>query len=108
MVDSPLGPGEPFDTWLLRRVGQAVEAGEVPADLLAELRAESGASRDKPLEQSHVDAVQDIAVELQMPIEKVEAGLAALEVQPRVTRELIMRRIAEVWLEGQRRTYRQE
>ena len=42
-------------------------------------------------------------MELQMPVEKVEPGLATLEVQPRVIRELLMRRIAEKWLEGQRR-----
>lgn len=44
----------------------------------------------------------DIAAELEMPVEKVEAGLAALEAQPRVVREAPMRRIAEAWLEGQR------
>jgi hypothetical protein len=31
-----------FETWLLRRVAQAVEAGEVPASLLTELQAELG------------------------------------------------------------------
>jgi len=40
-----------------------------------------------------------------MPIEKVEAGLAALEAQPRVIREVFLRRIAEAWLEAQRRTW---
>ena len=50
--------------------------------------------------------MRDIALELQMPVEKVEAGLAALEAQPTVTRELLMRRIAERWLEGQRKAFR--
>jgi len=81
---------EPFETWLLGRVPQPVEAGEVSVDLLTELRAEFEASREKPPEQSQADAVLDIAVELQMPIEKVEAGLAALEVQPRVIREELL------------------
>jgi hypothetical protein len=62
-------------------------------------------SREKPPKQSHSDAVQDIAVELKIPVEKVEAGLAALETQPTVTREMLMRRIAEAWLEGQRGAY---
>jgi len=31
---------ETFETWLLRRVAQAVEAGEVPEALLMELQAE--------------------------------------------------------------------
>jgi len=75
---------ESFEAWLVRRVAQAVEAGEVPADLLAELRAEFEASRGKPPEQSETDAVRGIAVQLQMPVENVEVGLAALEAQPRV------------------------
>jgi len=88
-------------------VAQAIEAGEVPADLLSELQAEFEASREKPPEQSQTDAVQDISVELQMPVEKVEAGLAALESQPLVVRELVMRRIAEAWLASQRDAYKQ-
>ena len=105
MGDSPM-PLESFESWLLRLVAQAVESGEVSVDLLTEVRAEFVASRDKPPEQSEADAVHDIAIELQMPVEKVEAGLAALEAQPTVTRELLMRRIAEAWLEGQRLAYR--
>lgn len=52
--------------------------------------------------KSHADAVQDIAVELSMPIKKVEAGLAALEKRPRVVCEMLMRRISEAWLDAQR------
>jgi hypothetical protein len=55
-------------------VAQAVEAGEVPADRLAELRAEFEATRTKPPEQSCADSVQDIAAELKIPVEKVEAS----------------------------------
>ena len=33
-------PLENFETWLLHRVAQAVEAAEIPADLLTELQAE--------------------------------------------------------------------
>lgn len=54
----------------------------------------------------HADAVQDIAVVLGMPVEKVEAGLIALEAQPRVIRQVLLRRIAERWVDGQRRGYR--
>lgn len=93
MVSPSPNPVEPFDTWLLRHVAQPVEAGEVPAGLLAELQAEIESSRDKPPEQSHAKAMLDIAVELGMPVEKVEAGLAALEAKPRVIRELLMQRI---------------
>jgi hypothetical protein len=86
--------------WLLRRVAQAVEAGELSSDLLTDLRSAFEASRSKPPEQSHAGAVQDIAVELQMPMEKVEVGLTALEAQPRVVREVLMRQIAEAWPQG--------
>jgi len=41
-----------------------------------------------------------------MPIEKVGAGLVALEAQPRVIRKVLMRRIAGGQLEGQRLAYR--
>jgi len=65
--------------------------------------APAGGAIAKPPEQRQADAVQDIALELKLPVEKVEAGLAALEAQPRVIREALMRRVAEKWLEGQRK-----
>ncbi len=104
-ADTP-EPLEGFETWLLRRVAQAVEAGEVSADLLTELQSEIEAAWDRPQAQSQADAVQDIAIELQMPIETVEAGLAVLEAQPRGIREVVVRRIAKAWLEGQREARR--
>ncbi len=94
-----------FESWLLRRVAQAVEAGEVSATLLTDLQAEIETARDKPQAEAHAEAVQDIADRLAMPPEKVEAGLAALEVQPSVTRELLMRRFVETWLAEQRKAY---
>ena len=83
-----------------------MEAGEVSTDLLAELQAEFELSRPRPQEQSRAESVRDVAVELQMPIEKVEAGLTALEALPRVIRELLMPRIAEAWLQRQREVCR--
>ncbi len=44
-------------------------------------------------------------MELQLPVEKVGVGLAVLETQPRVVRELLLRRIAEAGLAGQRRAH---
>ncbi len=67
------------------------------ADVLTELQAEFEGSRKKPHEQSHADAVRDFAIELAMPMEKVDAGLAALEAQPKVVRKALMRWIAEAW-----------
>jgi hypothetical protein len=106
MGEDPTAPTEAFETWLLCRVAQTVEAGEVPADLLTELQAAFEDARDRPQAQSQADAVQDIAIELQMPIQTVEAALAALEAQPRVIRKVVVRRIAKAWLEGQREARR--
>ena len=50
--------------------------------------------------------MQDIAERLNIPLERADHMLAGLEAQPTVTRELLMRRVAEAWLEGQRRAYR--
>jgi hypothetical protein len=91
---------ESFESWLLRRVAQAVEAGEVSVDLLTELQAEFAAARERPQAQSHADSVLDIALELAMPVEEVETGLAALEAQPGAIQDIFLRRIAEAWLEG--------
>lgn len=96
---------ETFESWLLHRIAQAVEADEVSVDLLTELQAEFEVALDRPQEQSHADAVQDIAIRLAMPVEKVEAGLVGLETQPRVIREAFVRRTAEAWLEGQREAW---
>jgi hypothetical protein len=38
-------PLDGFETWLLRRVAQAVEAGEVSAELLTKLQAACEAAR---------------------------------------------------------------
>jgi hypothetical protein len=90
---------------LLRRVAQTVEAGEVPADLLTELRSRMEWARKLPQEKGHALAVQDIAERLGLPLDHAEAMLAALEAQPTVARELVLRRVVEVWLAEQRRAY---
>ncbi len=78
-------PLEGFEIWLLRPLAQAVEAGEVSAKLLTDLQPVCEAAREKPQAEAHAEAVQDLADRLAMPVEKVEAGLAALEAQPSVT-----------------------
>ncbi len=97
---------ECFEAWLLSRVARAVESGDVPADLLTELQGEIEAAKDLSQEDSHARAVRDIAERLGIRVEEVDQGLKALESQPGVTRELLMRRIAERWLDGQRKSYR--
>jgi hypothetical protein len=50
-------------------------------------------------------AIRQIADLAEVPEEEAAKTLAAIEAQPNVTRELVMRRFAEAWLERQRREY---
>jgi hypothetical protein len=98
-------PLDTFERWLLHRVAQAVEAGEMSADLLTELRAEFDAARERPQEEGHAAAVQHIAGLAGVSEEEAAKTLAVIEAQPSVTQELLMRRFMEAWLEGQRKAY---
>ncbi len=99
-------PLEDFETWLLRRVAQAVESGEVHADLLTELRPEFEAARTRPQEESYVAAVQQVADIAGVAEDEARSTLEAIEAQPTLARKLMLRRFVEAWLEGQRKTYR--
>jgi len=99
-------PMDTFESWLLRRVAQAVEAGEVPSELLTNLQAAVEVERAVSQEAGHATAIRQIADTAGVPESQAAETLAAIEAQPRATRELLMRRIAEAWLEGQRRAHR--
>ena len=86
----------------LRRVAQAVEAGEVPAELLADLQSELAAAWERPPEEDHTAATQHSAALAAVPEEEAAQTLASVQAQPGVTAELLMHRIAEAWLEGER------
>ncbi len=101
-------PMETFEPWLLHRVAQAVEAGEVPASLLTELQTEIQSAKGRPQAEGHAAAILQIAGLADVDREKAADVLASIEAQPTFTRELLMRRIAEAWLEGQRKAYRRE
>ena len=79
-----------FETWLLRRVAQAVEAGEVPAELVTEPQFELAAARERPQEEGRATAIQHIADLAGVQEEEAAQTLAAVEAQPTVTRELLM------------------
>ncbi len=106
MTDQTPEPVERYDAWLLRRVGQAVEAGEVPAKLLTELQEEFQAAHGEPEKAVRAGAIRFVA-ELAgiSPLTAAET-LTALETQPEVMRTVMMRRLAEAWLERQRQAYR--
>jgi hypothetical protein len=101
MPESP----EPFERWLLRRVAEAVEAGEVSADLLTEIHAEMAEARERPPDERHALALMELAERVQLPVDRLMELLATLEAQPRSTRERILRRFVEAWLAQQREAY---
>ncbi len=103
MAGDKTEPLENFESWLLRRMAQAVETGEVSVDLLTELRAEIEAARERPEEEGLAAAIQHIAALAEVPVEQAAETLAAIEAQPSITRQLLLRRFVEAWLEGQRR-----
>ncbi len=98
---------EGFQHWLVRRVAQAVEAGEVSEALLTELQAECEAAQEKPQAEAHAAAIQHLAILVGEAEERVRSVLEAIDAQPTVTREFLLRRFAEAWLEGQRKAYRE-
>jgi hypothetical protein len=51
-------PQTDFEAWLLRRMTQAVEAGEVSGNLLTELQAEIEAAREEPQEEGEAAAIR--------------------------------------------------
>ncbi len=106
VADERREPLEHFESWLLRRVAHAVEAGEMPADLLTDLRAEFEAARTRPQGESHVAAVQGLADIAGVAEGEASSALEAIEAQPAVTRALVMRQIAAAWLVEQREAYR--
>ena len=98
-------PAEPFETWLLHRVAEAVEGGEVSADLLTELHAAIAETRERPPDERHALALMELAERVNLPVDRLTELLATLEAQPTVTRELVLRRFVEAWLMHQREAY---
>ncbi len=88
-------------------MAQAVEAEEVSADLLADLQAEIETARERSQAEGHAAAIQHIADLAGVSEEEAAKTLAAIEAEPRVTRELLMRRFVEAWLRAERRAWGQ-
>ncbi len=90
MSDDRLPMMKDFESWLLHRVAQAVEAAEVSAELLAELQAEF-AALERPAKDSEAAAIQHIADLAAVPEVEARSVLQIIEAQPAVTRELLLR-----------------
>jgi hypothetical protein len=98
-------PTEPFETWLLHRIAEAVEAGEVSADLLAGIQSAMAETRGRSPDERHALALMEFAERVNLPVDRLTELLATLEAQPTVTRERILRRFVEAWLMHQREAY---
>ena len=98
-------PAEPFETWLLRRVAEAVEAEEVSSDLLTEIHAAIVETQGRRPDERYALALMELAERVQLPADRLTELLANLDAQPTVTRELVLRRFVEAWLMQQREAY---
>ncbi len=72
-------------------------------DLLTELQAEFEAARERPREDGEAAAVRQIAEIVGISEERAARVLASIEAEIATARQLVLRRIAEAWLEGQRK-----
>jgi len=94
-----------FEMWLLGRVAEAVEAGEVSGDLLMELEKELGTSRTHRPGCGHASAIRSI-VDL-LGIDPASEGSQNVHLAPQdASREELLRDVAESWLAEQRKAYR--
>jgi hypothetical protein len=101
-------PAAPFETWLLRRVAEAVEGREVSGELLTELHAALAEVRARPPEAKDTPALMELAERPHLPIDHLEELLATLRAQPTVARERFLRGFVEAWLVYQREAYEAE
>lgn len=97
-----------LEQWIRQRVTQAVEAGDVPAELLAELGENLEATRTLPPEQRGRETVQALADALGLPAEQAAEALRAFNGLPAEAQDFALRRLVEAWLVWQGRAYKSE
>jgi hypothetical protein len=102
-VPTVLETTEPFEVWLLRRVGQAEAAGEGPGRVLTDLQGELQAAGQRGEDAGRAVVVRLVADLAGIDRKRAAGVLDSIGAQPTVNREMLMRRIAEAWLEAQRR-----
>ena len=95
-------PAEPFETWLLHRVVEAVENREVSAALLTELHTAIAETRAQHPEERDALALMELAERVNLPVDHLTELLAAFQAQPTVARERFLCRFVEAWLVRQR------
>jgi hypothetical protein len=99
---------ESFEVWLLRRIRMAEEAGEVPRSLLTKLQGELQAAEEQGEDAGRAVVVRQVADLAGIDRKLAAEVLETIEAQRTVTGEMLMYRIAEVWLEAQRGLHRRE
>jgi hypothetical protein len=99
-------PPDKFATWLLHRIAQAVEAGEVSEALLREVQEEL-LSQDALFSfDSYEMAVRQLQELGGVSREEADAALEMMREYPEGMGERFIRWLADGWLEGRRRAYR--
>ena len=63
-----------------------------------------GSGRERAKQEAHATAIRHVAQIAGLPDGEVRSALEVIEAQPTLTRDLLIRQIAEAWLEGQRKT----
>ena len=94
MADDKVEPLEDFESWLLHRVAQAVEAGEVSADLLTELQGECEAAKERPQDEGEAAAIRQVADLVGISEERAAKVLSAIDAGKTVARQRLLRGIA--------------
>jgi len=85
-------PAEPFETWLLHRVAEAVEGNEVSTTLLTDPHEAIAEVRARPPEARDARALMDLAERVNLPVDDLTELLATLQAQPTAVRERFLRR----------------
>jgi hypothetical protein len=99
-------PLDDFESWLLRRTADAVEAGDVSEALLRQVWTElesPRAPRGSDGRESAIRRLQDLGG---VSRDDAEAALQMIEQYPEEIRRRFARWLAEGWLGAQRRAYR--
>jgi hypothetical protein len=99
-------PTEPFESWLLHRVAEAVEGAEVPATLLTDLHTAMAEVRARPPETRDTLALMELAERVNISVDELTDLLAILEARPVEAQERFLRRFVEAWLMQQREAYK--
>ncbi len=71
-------PADPFETWLLHRVAEAVEGDEVSATLLTDLHAAIAEARARPPEARDALALMDLAERFGPSVNQIKLPLTSI------------------------------